>query len=317
MSKRDESTQDYYAPLHNTLTEEFFDTDLSKTEIRILFFLVRYTYGYQECKVTKRRFDRVRTSYARMARELKTAERNIERSMARLIERNIVTVHEEPGACSAGVYGINSHASEWVKSCPRKSKSDKNVPDNFSGEMVKVVGENLPVNISGEVPDNFDGEIYSVSRVNTEVAHGLFKREKEKPPNPQGNSVVESVQIAEEVEPLKVVSIDRNREPLHQVAAMNIIRSIQRKFGCLGGVSYNDRESCRKLTSHYRDRLDELSKVFKSVMAEKLEWQRQSGKAIRRPFALIVNECDGRMKIPPKAKGYFENDLEDRRKRVV
>lgn len=94
-----------YARIANELLEELAKRKLNSTQASIIFFIMRYTYGFQ-----RKSHD---MSLSFMADGIGANKDQIRRELKQLIEMKVVRVFSEAGFTKSRELGMNSHCEEW------------------------------------------------------------------------------------------------------------------------------------------------------------------------------------------------------------
>lgn len=95
-----------FARIHNEISERLARTDLSGSEFRCLWFLLRKTYGFQ------RKEDYI--SYSQFAEGTGLDRRNVMRSLDKMVNRNIIYCREN-GNNRPQSWGFNKYFEQWDK----------------------------------------------------------------------------------------------------------------------------------------------------------------------------------------------------------
>lgn len=119
--------EDGFFPIANEIAEQMARTTLSAGESKILWAILRNSYGWQRKEV--------RMSYNGFARLTGLHRRNVQKVIVRLVDRNIITKREDG---YINVYSFQKRYHQW-KDLPqqlRNSSQDGGELDDTSGGVL-------------------------------------------------------------------------------------------------------------------------------------------------------------------------------------
>lgn len=123
-----------FARIHNEISERLARTDLSGSEFRCLWFLLRKTYGFQ-----KKNDD---ISYSQFADGTGLDRRNVMRSLDKLVSRRIIC-RKDNGNNRPQNWGFNKYFSQWDTSGGETTTSATHVTSGQNDtSSSKTSGEN-------------------------------------------------------------------------------------------------------------------------------------------------------------------------------
>lgn len=95
-----------YTKLFNPILEEICKRDFTASELTIIYFVIRYTYGFTR---KKHQFS---VGYIQKGTGLSTV--TIKRTINNLIDKNVLILYEPAIGRKPRVLGLNKHYSEWL-----------------------------------------------------------------------------------------------------------------------------------------------------------------------------------------------------------
>ena len=129
-----------YTRIANELIEALAITDLNGTQRRIIDVVLRQTYGYQ-----RKEHD---LSITFIANATNIHKKQIQRELATLIERKIITVVSEATFNKSRILTFNKSYKEWLNSSEVSNKLPPNKIDTHTGsELVPGTGSELATQI--------------------------------------------------------------------------------------------------------------------------------------------------------------------------
>lgn len=96
-----------YSPVANSLLEAIYRCDFTATEYRVLFAIIRYTYGYSR--------KNAELSVSFLSGVTQAPKRSVERALAGLIGSGVVSSVPGGSRKDSKLLGVNKNYSEWVK----------------------------------------------------------------------------------------------------------------------------------------------------------------------------------------------------------
>lgn len=97
-----------YTKLFNPILEEICKRDFTASELSILFYVIRCTYGWQKKSYT--------ISYGFLVEGTGLSERNVQRTVKNLIDKKVLILYEAQIGRKPQKIGLNKHYSEWLVS---------------------------------------------------------------------------------------------------------------------------------------------------------------------------------------------------------
>ena len=123
-----------YTPLAHELIEHVCQTNLNGTQMRIVLFIWRHTYGWKGQKETE-------MSLAKLAKGLDTTRSHVEKELNVLISRNIVTLHGT-GEKRGRKLSVNKDYEQWEEQGQMKAeKAPKPATEKRKAQRKKKVYE--------------------------------------------------------------------------------------------------------------------------------------------------------------------------------
>jgi len=118
-----------YTPIANELLEAVYSADLNATQLKIVLFIMRYTYGFSRKQHT--------LSVSFIANGTGISRRYITSELQKLIDANIVKIIETQVGTRARTLQINKHYKEWdnYNSCQLVVNSSSG-EQSFRGEQL-------------------------------------------------------------------------------------------------------------------------------------------------------------------------------------
>ena len=165
-----------FTRIHNDIVERLAQTDLSGSEFRCLWFLLRKTYGFQ-----KKEDD---ISYSQFAEGTGLDRRNVMRSLDKLVQRGIV-YRKENGNNRPQTWGFNKYFEQWNRT---SGQNDTSETLQTSGQNDTSLGQTSGQNgaTSGQNDTRTSGQITTTSSGQNDT----HKRKKEIKENTKESSAV-------------------------------------------------------------------------------------------------------------------------------
>ena len=157
-----------FTRIHNDIVERLAQTDLSGSEFRCLWFLLRKTYGFQ-----KKEDD---ISYSQFAEGTGLDRRNVMRSLDKLVQRGIV-YRKENGNNRPQTWGFNKYFEQWNRT---SGQNDTSETLQTSGQNDTSLGQTSGQNgaTSGQNDTRTSGQITTTSSGQNDT-HKRKKQSKE------------------------------------------------------------------------------------------------------------------------------------------
>lgn len=95
-----------YTPIANELLEAIYRTDFTSTELKIILFTMRYTYGFS------RKEHEISLNF--ISKGIGISKRYVSSSVSKLIEDNILNVVREHTDTKSRVIKLNKYYSKWI-----------------------------------------------------------------------------------------------------------------------------------------------------------------------------------------------------------
>jgi phage replication O-like protein O len=135
-----------YTPIANEILEQVIQLSLNGTQLRIIMFVWRYTYGY-----SRKEHD---LSEGFIVKETGINRRQVQRALSELIKMNIIQVLQDATFNATRIIGFNKDYDSWqaanmtpggeLTATPQEEKNDKN-EDEFSHDKdFEGVAANTP-----------------------------------------------------------------------------------------------------------------------------------------------------------------------------
>jgi phage replication O-like protein O len=176
-----------FARIHNEISERLARTDLSGSEFRCLWFLLRKTYGFQ------RKEDHI--SYSQFAEGTGLDRRNVIRSLDKMAKRNIIYCHDN-GNNRPQTWGFNKYFEQWDKTSGQNDTSSKSVS---SGQNDTSLHET-----SGQTTTTSSGQNVTTSSVIL-TTHNRYKDIKDKQPSAQHFAQPQTTIASQDPNPTKLI----------------------------------------------------------------------------------------------------------------
>lgn len=295
-----------FTPIKNYLAEAISEQGFSGIEMALLLRLSRLTYGYEEDKKSKRRYDRVCISYGKLASLIKRSERSVERAMKKLIKMNVILVHDRAKTVikTPGVYGINSDPSTWLSTDKSVGSSGADSTDKSVGSKNQICRLNLP-NLSVEIESQPRGCNDSAALKETSK-----ETSKENPPTPQGESDDDFFDQNLPLGSNQVSTIDDVRglpKDLTFIASFAQADGFLRKFWSAACLSYIETESLKAYYAHNRDQYNPKQLLGNILLAAQEESDRRAStppdqhRYLGKPIAKTIAAAGPRLLAKRKA----------------
>lgn len=105
----DPKKENGYTPIANELLEVILYLPFSATQLKIIFFIIRYTYGFNR--------DEANMSVGFLAKGTGISKRHITSELNKLLEWNVIEVVQEHTAIRSRVVRVNKDYDEWNMRC--------------------------------------------------------------------------------------------------------------------------------------------------------------------------------------------------------
>ena len=125
--------KDSYTKLFNPILEALCKSDLNASELKIVFFVIRCTYGWNKKKFAM--------SKSFIAEGTNIDRRNVGKIMKGLVDKNVLIDYGIEKDSRIKVYGLNKHYSQWG-----------DVVSNASGNLDDICASETPLSMSSEMP---------------------------------------------------------------------------------------------------------------------------------------------------------------------
>lgn len=159
-----EEKRDSYTKLFNPILEALIKKDFSGREYRVIFFIIRSTYGWN-----KKKFP---LSKSYIAEGTGIDRRKVGTIIKRLVERNVLIDYGTDKKSRCKVYGLNKKYSQWDN--PMCAEND-----------TVVYGDICAPNLDTDVAENDDDMSAENGAQNRHIKRHI-KKEKEKKCSPKG-----------------------------------------------------------------------------------------------------------------------------------
>lgn len=148
-----------YTPIANKLLEAIYQTSFTATELKIILFTMRYTYGFS------RKEHELSLSF--ISKGIGISKRYVSSSVCKLIEDNVLSVVREHTDTQSRVIKLNKKYDKWMNRSAVQQmmySSTVDTENNTTGEVqFNTTGElefhqdnqNINQNIKQDVPDLF------------------------------------------------------------------------------------------------------------------------------------------------------------------
>lgn len=164
-----------YSPVANSLLEAIYRCDFTATEYRVLFAIIRYTYGYSR--------KNAELSVSFLSGVTQTPKRSVERALAGLIGSGVVSSVPGGSRKDSKLLGVNKNYSEWVKKGLLKECSNgveivskTQITDKNDGSYKKTTTDKNDGSLQtttdsgdGRTTDSGDGHIKQVKQILTTI----------------------------------------------------------------------------------------------------------------------------------------------------
>lgn len=101
-----EEKRDSYTKLFNPILEALCKSNLNGSELKIVFYVIRCTYGWNKKKFAM--------SKSFIAEGTGIDRRNVGKIIKSLVERNVLIDYGVENGSRTKIYGLNKHFSQWV-----------------------------------------------------------------------------------------------------------------------------------------------------------------------------------------------------------
>jgi phage replication O-like protein O len=148
--------KDSYTKLFNPILEALCKSNLNGSELKIVFYVIRCTYGWNKKKFAM--------SKSFIAEGTGIDRRNVGKIIKSLVERNVLIDYGVEKGSRTKIYGLNKHFSQWVM-CGELT----------NGKSADICASNSALD-SGNSADDMCGEFTAQNR----HIKRHIKKEKEK-----------------------------------------------------------------------------------------------------------------------------------------
>ncbi len=137
-----------FTQIANELLEAIMRTNFNATQLKIIFCVIRFTYGFQRKSHT--------LSISFISRHIGISKRNISDELSKLINSNVLIVPEDYTATTGRKLQLNKDYKEWVgcRSIVQQVKNSSTVESDFNR------GRELYFNTGDEADFNRGRELY-------------------------------------------------------------------------------------------------------------------------------------------------------------
>lgn len=249
------------------LMEAICREDFKLSEIKILIWLCRHTYGFRVKKGGPQR-DRVKATYERIARETQQHEKTVGRALRELRKKNVVFFYEDPirRTGSPGVFGINSDDDTWVfrnRPTPKKDESFRNRPTPKTDTAIPKSGHS-------------DSQKIAKNATTTPpAADGLRSKDN-------------VVKITERKTPIsQAVSNPSGEVDKVKRFALEIFTKIGERYFPIVTPPRTHLDDCSKFAELCRQDLKRGAEALKEAFRRVLDWEERNGRRINKPFEVL------------------------------
>lgn len=146
-----------FTQIANELLEAIMRTNFNATQLKIIFCVIRFTYGFQRKSHT--------LSISFISRHIGISKRNISDELSKLINSNVLIVPEDYTATTGRKLQLNKDYKEWVgcRSIVQQVKNTSTVEADFNG------GDELYFNTGDEADFNRGHELYFNQEINNKI----------------------------------------------------------------------------------------------------------------------------------------------------
>ena len=148
-----------FTQIANELLEAIMRTNFNATQLKIIFCVIRFTYGFQRKSHT--------LSISFISRHIGISKRNISDELSKLINSNVLIVPEDYTATTGRKLQLNKDYKEWVgcRSIVQQVKNTSTVEADFNG------GDELYFNTGDEADFNRGHELYFNQEINNKIKY--------------------------------------------------------------------------------------------------------------------------------------------------
>ena len=227
-----------YTPIANELLEAIYSTSFNSTQLKILLFIMRYTYGFS------RKEHKMSLNF--ISKGTGISRRYISSELKRLVELNVVEIVRCHTDTEARILKLNKHYKTWKNGAVQQVKDSSTgeaEQDTTGEELITTTGEelfyqdkqNLKQNINNNrkiakktIKENISNEIKKLKQLQQDkIFHGnYYKQHKETFPAYRIIKYFE--QLPEEEKINQLVQVYMNMFPE------------QKKYGTAGTSKAND-----------------------------------------------------------------------------
>lgn len=119
-----------YTPIANELLEAIYRTDFTSTELKIILFTMRYTYGFS------RKEHELSLNF--ISKGISISKRYVSSSVSKLIEDNVLQVVREHTDTQSRIIKLNKYYNKWMNRTTvqqMKYSSTDDTENNTTGEL--------------------------------------------------------------------------------------------------------------------------------------------------------------------------------------
>lgn len=162
----DENFKKGYTVIDNLLLEAIYKCDLNATQLKILLFIIRATYGFH-----KKEFE---MSLSFISKGLNKDKSMVSKELSKLIDRKIVIVYKKNDSKKSRSLGIQKDTKKWIKNSVGVVKND----NSCQKQQLRVVK-----NDNSTVVKNDNQKIHNIKntyiKIHNHCAKNLHKYDEE------------------------------------------------------------------------------------------------------------------------------------------
>lgn len=301
MSKAHSDTRNTF--VRNYLLEAICLGDFKESELKILFWLIRNTYGYRTKKGGPQR-DRVRVSYEEIAEGTSQHEKTVGKALRSLEKKNVVLAYEKPTRRngSPGIFGINSDDESWSFGNRAVPKREQSFGNRATPKNPNLLGT-----------ERFPKDAFAIPK---SVICDSQKIEKNVATTPLAADGLHSkhytVNITQDGEPL-------GRDEKVTWLGNQIFTKINARYFKMTGAPANGHTSCLNYATFCVDDIERGISAINEAFGRLAIWEAENGRKANKPFdslndAAFFFEHGWTPEKPSQAKRtvkYYRGDDED------
>lgn len=165
-----------FARIHNEISEQLARTDLSGSEFRCLWFLLRKTYGFQ-----KKEDD---ISYSQFAEGTGLDRRNVIRSLDKMVKRGII-YRQENGNNRPQTWGFNKYFEQWN---PTGGQNDTSCSGEIDTSSHQTSGQNCTTSGQNDTSTSGQNDTKTSGQNDTHKRYKDIYKDKTKDNSPPSTS---------------------------------------------------------------------------------------------------------------------------------